>query len=106
MKRITSMALCSVFAVGVLLVSGCASPFPMGAAYTELKLPGAVTSNAGASKVGVSQCTSILGLVATGDASIAAAMSDGGITKIHHVDWDAKNILGIYGQYKTTVYGD
>ena len=51
-------------------------------------------------------CTSILSMVATGDASIEAAMKNGGITKVHHVDWQAKNILGIYGEFKTTVYGE
>jgi hypothetical protein len=73
-----------------------------------LTLPQAATSNTASSKqkVGVSMCTSILGLVATGDASIEAAMKNGGITKIQHVDWNAKNILGLYGEYKTTVYGE
>ncbi|MDD3987612.1 MAG: TRL domain-containing protein, partial [Candidatus Omnitrophica bacterium] len=50
--------------------------------------------------------TSILGLVATGDSSIKTAASNGGIKTIKYVDYDAKNILGIYGEYTTTVYGD
>ena len=57
-------------------------------------------------KVGVSKATSILALIATGDASIEAAAKAGNIKTIKYVDWSAKNILGIYGEYTTTVYGD
>ena len=107
MKRLCMRFLgMAVLAGGCWFLMGCASPYPMGIAYTELKLPAQATSNEGSSKVGVSRCTSVLGLVATGDASIAAAMREGGITRIHHVDWNAKNILGVYGEYTTTVYGD
>jgi hypothetical protein len=104
MKRLISMAV--VLVGGALFLAGCATPYPMGAAYTDISLPGAATSNEGGAKVGVSKCTTILGLVATGDASIMAAMREGGITRIHHVDWSAKNILGVYGEYTTTVHGD
>ena len=92
----------------VVSLSGCATAYPVGMLYSELKLPTAATSNTAGSKekVGVAMCTSILSLVATGDASIEAAMKNGGITKINHVDWDVKNILGIYGEYKCTVYGE
>ncbi|MGN0855277.1 MAG: TRL domain-containing protein [Kiritimatiellia bacterium] len=41
-----------------------------------------------------------------GDCSIAAAMKNGGITKIHHVDYKVKNILGIVGETTTLVYGE
>lgn len=90
-----------------MMLSGCASVLPTGMLYTEVKLPSAV-GNEGMnySKVGVSKATSILGLVATGDASIKAAMANGKVTKIKYVDYDAKNILGVYGEYTTTVYGD
>ena len=90
-----------------LFLAGCATPYPYGALYTEIKAP--VASAAGDvsySKVGVAQATSILGLVTTGDASIQAAVQDGNIRKIKYVDWEAKNILGLYGEYTTTVYGD
>jgi len=97
----------SVMAVAALL-TGCATSYPIGSLYTEVALPQSATSNTASTKqkVGVSTCTSVLGLVATGDASIEAAMRNGGITKVHHVDWSARNILGLYGEYKTTVYGE
>jgi hypothetical protein len=43
---------------------------------------------------------------ATGDASITAAATNGGITKIHHVDHETLNILGIYARYVTVVHGE
>lgn len=44
-------------------------------------------------------------LLAKGDASIDAAMKNGGITRIHHVDSEETNILGIYSKHTTIVYG-
>lgn len=41
-----------------------------------------------------------------GDASIKAAMENGGITKIHHVDYEVRNIFGIIGSTTTIVYGE
>ena len=41
-----------------------------------------------------------------GDASIKAAMDNGNIKKIHHVDYKVKNILGIVGSTTTIVWGE
>jgi hypothetical protein len=96
-----------VILILAVLVSGCATPLPVGALYTEIKAPVAVGSEGlSYSKVGVAKSTSILGLVATGDASIKAASENGGIKKVKYVDYSAKNILGLFGEYTTTVYGD
>jgi hypothetical protein len=43
---------------------------------------------------------------ATGDASISAAMRNGGITQIHHVDHETSSFLGVYAKYITIVYGE
>jgi len=45
-------------------------------------------------------------LVSVGDASIDAAMTDGDIRQIHHVDTDYTNILGLYQRKTIIVYGD
>ncbi|MFA5287531.1 MAG: TRL-like family protein [Candidatus Omnitrophota bacterium] len=103
MKTVTLATM--VLFVAVLL-AGCATPYPMGMVYTEVKAPVSGGGNMSYSKVGVSKCTSVLGLVATGDASIKAAAANGGIKTIKYVDYDAKNILGVFGEYTTTVYGD
>ena len=106
MKKIKLVVLA---AGGAMLFSSCAmvrtAPLT-GLLYTSMKSPMGITSNAGASKVGSAEATSILGLVATGDASIDAAAKAGGITKIHHVDEESTAILGIIAKYKVVVYGE
>jgi predicted small secreted protein len=92
--------------LAAVVLSGCATPFPLGQIYTDIKSPVAVGEGGSGSKMGMSKATSILGLIATGDASIKAAMQNGGITKIKYVDYESKSILGIYGEYTTVVYGD
>lgn len=118
-----------------LLVSGCANAMtPVWGLYTDVKGPLQATSyvpgqsgpargtlpagtptegQAGATsaglanlKTGAATATSILGIVATGDASIEAAARNGGITKIHHVDHHTKNIIGFYSEFTTVVYGE
>lgn len=95
-------------AAAVLMMTSCASvqtPL-MGLAFTDVKAPITATANAGASKVGKATAKGILGLVATGDASIQAAAKSAGITKIHSVDYQAKSILGIVSEYTVIVYGE
>lgn len=104
-RRIMSLPV-MLFLLAPLFLSGCATPYPSGIVYTDVKFPLMATSNASSEKVGTSECKSYFFLFATGDASIEAAMKNGGITKIHHIDWDAYNVLGIYGRYKVTVYGE
>jgi hypothetical protein len=99
-----------VVVVCAAFVCGCATPTPVGFFYTDVKIPVDVTSNQVGKptvlKVGVSTCQSILGLVATGDASLDAAMKSAGIKTVYYVDWRAVNILGIIGNYTTIVYGE
>jgi hypothetical protein len=90
------------------LMSGCATSYPVGLLYTELNLPRTIVDKDDVSytKVGVAKATSVLGLVAMGDASQRAAIRDGKISKVKYVDYSAKNVLGLYGEYTVTVYGD
>jgi hypothetical protein len=95
------------FITVVLAVTGCATPHPAGIAYTELQLPITATDNTGRwERTGTASCRSILALVATGDCSIEAAKRNGGITEVHHVDWQVENILGVIGNYTLRVYGN
>ncbi|SRR6056297_1530769 len=106
MKHVKLICFIGLIAL-IPMVMGCATSYPVGSLYTKVKLPIDAEGNmSSASKVGTAECTSVLSLVATGDASIQTAMENGNITKIHHVDWDVENILGIYGVYKVTVYGE
>ncbi|MCX7088179.1 MAG: TRL-like family protein [Methylococcales bacterium] len=103
MKTIRILAIASV-AMGL---TACATPYPIGSIMTNVSLPVQVTSNDGmASKVGEASCKSYLAMISTGDCSIEAAKKNGGITKVHHADWHANNLLGIIGNYKLMVYGE
>ncbi|GBU07280.1 hypothetical protein AwDysgo_06110 [Bacteroidales bacterium] len=98
----------SVCASAALLFASCAavqSPV-MGALYSDVASPVAVTSNAGSSKVGSAKAVSYLGLIALGDVSVETIAKEAGIKKIHHVDQHSSNILGILGTYTVFVYGE
>lgn len=106
MKR-TSLLLSLAVLIG-LTSAGCqivASPLA-GVIYNETKYGDVATDAAAATKEGKACATSILGWVATGDASIQAAKSAGGITTVASVDHSAKNILGIFGEWCTIVRGN
>jgi hypothetical protein len=98
-------------AASVLLASvlaGCAvvGHAPVTAPITlNEKGPVSAGSAAGSAKVGRASAWGIL-VFATGDASISTAMANGGIARVHHVDHETFNILGIYARYTTIVYGE
>ena len=79
-----------------------------GVLYTDTKGPVAATSakETQATKTGTACEQSILGLVATGDASIETAEKSAGITEIVSVDQTANSILGIIGTYCVSVRGN
>jgi hypothetical protein len=89
------------------LLGGCvAGVAPVVAPVTlNVKGPVAAGSAASGAKVGRSEAWGFA-FVAMGDASIASAMQNGGITRIHHVDQETLNILWIYSRYTTIVYGE
>ena len=102
------MLICVVALVAAILVSGCTMPQSavMAGLVIRQKGPVAGFDTASAStKVGRARAEGII-LVGFGDASISAAAADVGITKIHHVDKECLNVLGIYSMYETIVYGE
>ena len=94
------------FAFAAALCTGCVKSPLIGGAYTDVRDGFAVTGNAGSSKVGTAEAKGYVGLVALGDASIQAAARDAGITRIHHVDYQAKPYVGVYTIYTVIVYGE
>jgi hypothetical protein len=91
--------------IAVLMLAGCASYYPIGFIYTEGKM--GVQGAAGATpKTGRACMNSILGLVAIGDASLEAAKAAGGITNVANINYEVKNILGVYGEYCLVVKGN
>ncbi len=93
--------------IGIFGTSGCmtvATP-ALGIFYTEVKYGDTATTATAASKEGKACAQSILGWVATGDASVDTAKKNGGITEVSSVDHTAHNILGIVGEWCTVVKG-
>ena len=100
--RVVSALMC-----GVLLSSCAVVQAPvLGLLYTDVGWGTQVPDGAHGSKTGTAEATSILGIFATGDASVEAAASDGGITNVKSVDHHSYSILGIYAKFTTTVTGD
>lgn len=102
--------------VGLLLpllaVVGCASggasinrPAP-GCLYSDMT--GSIGTGPGTKteKKGKACATNLMGLIASGDASVAAARSNGSITRVATVDYDYFNILSVYTKSCTIVRGD
>lgn len=73
--------------------------------FTDVKYGDLATTANVATKEGKACATTILGWVATGDASVGAAKAAGGITTVASVDHTAHQILGIVGDWCTIVKG-
>jgi hypothetical protein len=110
MKTYTRVLLLSIvlFAPSCAMASG--SPVSPGI-VGSVRLPGAGFETAdqmkgGISTLAVGQATvwSFLGIFSGGDSSIMAAASAGNIDKIHHIDYEVFNFLGIVASHKTIVY--
>lgn len=87
-----------------VLLSGCATYIPAGALYVGGKM-GVQSLPGETPKEGKACMTSILGLVAIGDASIEAAKTAGGVKDVLAINYEVSNILGIYGTYCIIVKG-
>lgn len=81
---------------------------PGGLFYTNIQAPvdTDVQSNPVGAKVGSSSSSSILGLFAFGDASLASAVQNGGLTKVDHVDYEFFNLLFIYQKFTINAHGE
>ena len=99
-----------IAAGAVALLSGCIMTGRGGitsVVVLNTGLPGEsfVDNNVQPVKVGKAKASGII-CFCEGDASIKAAMDNGGITRVHHIDYENKNILGIIGETTTIVYGE
>lgn len=94
--------------VALLLLSGCqpvAAPV-MGLIMLDTQYGDSATDGPAPTKEGKACAKTIMGLVATGDASIQAAKVNGGISTVSHVDHSANSILGIVAEWCTIVKGN
>ena len=104
MKKIGLVAILA----GAALLSGCAAaPFQPGLLFSQQKIPVVAPNQApGCAKQGTGKATNILGLIAFGDASIASAKKNAGITKVDTVDISHTGILGLFGSTTVEVCGE
>lgn len=103
MKRFFAL---TAILIGLTSLTGCmgvASP-AVGVIFTEVSYGDTATMSTGATKEGKACANSYFLIVATGDASIAAAKANGKITEVSAVDHTAKNVLG-FGEWCTIVRG-
>jgi len=77
-----------------------------GLIYTDVVVGERLGTGSATTKIGEATCSSILGWFATGDCSIDAAMQQGGLRTVHHVDSKVSSILGIYSSYTLVVVGE
>lgn len=102
-----------ILGAGALAVQmGCAGwafasqRIPQAFIYADASTNESVTQNKLGIKHGEACAESILGWVTTGDASVATAAKEGGITTIASVDHHASNVLGIFAKYCVIVTGE
>jgi uncharacterized protein YceK len=105
----TPMKKLLVLLTSFALLGGCATAMSpvTGTLYSNVKAP--LTATAApeqAQRVGRASVRSILGLVASGDASINTAARNGGIREIHYVDYESQVFFGILSEFTVVVYGN
>lgn len=95
----------------LVIFSGCyMAPVmpPQGIIFTDIEAP--LDADAEATPVGMKQgraaSYSILWLFAFGDASTAAAAQQGNLNRVHHLDYEYVNFLGIYQHFVTIAHGE
>jgi hypothetical protein len=94
-----------------LLTQACATTGMMsgtgkGWLYTDIREHAMVTANQAGKKRGQACANNILGLISTGDASLARAMRDGSITVVSSVDVEDTGLLFLWGKHCTIVTGN
>ena len=107
LKKRVSLALVGTTLLVFLFLSGCLATSPVtGMIYSDVAGPHSVAGELDENMlVGRATAQSILGLFASGDASIQTAARSAGITDIRIVDYESTNILGFYATFTTVVYG-
>jgi hypothetical protein len=113
MKRALTLAGLMVFAAvasGCSGVGGYTQPgglTPVAGVFMETTSGGIIHDNGTTpTKTGKACGTSILGIVATGDTTVEAAMNNGGIHKAVFTEQYIKSILSVYTEVCTIVKGN
>ena len=104
MKKLLFCAVLAAAASGCVMVgkTNAAAPLTLDVQSPDMSF---VDNSVKPEKKGIATASGII-IFVDGDASLKAAMENGGIKKIHHVDYKVKNILGIVGSTTTIVWGE
>lgn len=104
MKKLMLAAVLAAMASGCVMVgkTNAYAPLTLDVQSPDMSF---VDNNVQPLKKGTATATGIICFV-EGDASLTAAMENGGITKVHHVDYKVKSILGIVASTTTIVWGE
>ena len=92
------------------VASGCVGVTPANSVVAPIALDvqcpaGFVDNEVKPARMGTATASGII-CFCEGDASLKAAMDNGNIKKVHHVDFKTKNILGIVSSATTIVWGE
>ena len=110
MKRI----LFAFGAAAALTMTGCVMPTgpasttgSMGGVVMDHTAPGgfAIDNSVKPVKCGKASASGFI-IYTTGDNSITAAMEQGGVTKVHHVDYEISNFFNLFSKATTVVWGE
>ena len=102
------LTLVTLLIAGLGSLTGCAvaqSPVGNGLLFTSIEGPIAAAAAVDSSKKGKACAQNVLGIVATGDASIDSAKKVGAITKVSSIDHTSFTVLMIYSEFCTIVRG-
>ena len=105
MKKLLILAAFAACASGCVMTGGkstVASSIEMDVMYPDTSF---IDNSVKPEKVGTATASGIICFV-KGDSSLKAAMDNGGIKKVHHVDYKSFNVFGIVGEQTTIVYGE
>ncbi len=96
-----------ISSISLLTLVSCANVRgPVPASLSVYTSPEDVGAYLETTKRGEACLTNILGLIATGDASIDAAKKAGNITRIASIEASQARVLGYYARFCTVVIGD
>lgn len=104
MKKLLVCAALAVLASGCVMMgpTNAAAPLMLDVQSPDMSF---VDNSVKPLKKGTATSTGLI-CFTEGDASLKTAMENGGITKVHHVDYKVRNILGIVGSTTTIVWGE
>ena len=104
MKKLIAVAALAVIASGCIMVgkTNAAAPLMLNVQSPDTSF---IDNSVNPAKKGTATASGII-IFTEGDASLKKAMENGGITKVHHVDYEVKSIFGIVGSSTTIVWGE